>query len=698
MSFLLEHQNKHTPSTPIPHANRIEPLSGIADDAHLFALFAILAREAGRDDLHAEFTRRAANAPHTHAPLTTTAQTPLPSPEADRLQQSGCRLLRSGKLPEAEAAFRQAIKLDPSCAEAHGNLGVLFAQQRKLPEAEAAFLLAIRFGPTNLTMYVNLATAILEQGRPQEGECWARQAIQLNPELPEPHRLLGSALEARKQHDAAEAAYREAIRLDPKHVDAHYKLGRLLTRRHKPKEAEPILREAVKLKPTHASAWHTLAQVLSETDRHPEAVDCAREAVKHDPKSSDLHNSLGIALAACEKFAEAEAAYRESLRLNPKNASAHSNLGNSVRAQGRPDEAEVSLREALRLSPKYAEAHNNLGIVLVQLGREQEGVQHYDEAIKLKPDYPEAHMNRSLTYLCDGDFARGWPEYEWRLKVRPLKHKQTPGPRWDGSPIEGKKLLITSEQGLGDCIQFIRYAQLAKSRGATVTFDAPSPLKSLMATCPGLDRVPPKGEPITYDLHVPLLSLPSIFGVPPDAATATIPYFTPELERLEHWRKELANVPGLRVGIAWQGSKVHKGDRLRSVPLTRFAPLAAVPGVSLLSIQKGAGTEQLTDGSANGMGILDFGSKTAPEMIDVAALMMNLDLIVSIDTAVIHLAGALGRPTWVAIPYAPDWRWQRNREDTIWYPTMRLFRQTTRGEWDSVFGRMAAALAGMVRR
>jgi hypothetical protein len=253
--------------------------------------------------------------------------------------------------------------------------------------------------------------------------------------------------------------------------------------------------------------------------------------------------------------------------------------------------------------------------------------------------------------------------------------------------------LITAEQGLGDSIHFIRYAPLAKERGATVLFDCPTPLASLIGTCPGVDVIVPKGEKATYDTYIPLLSLPSVMGIPPEAAVAPIPYLTPVDERVDYWRNELANIPGLKVGIAWQGSKVHKGDRLRSVPLTSFAPLAAVPGVSLISIQKGAGTEQLTDGSAKDMEVLDFGSKTAAEMADVAALMMSLDLIVSIDTAIIHVAGALGRPVWVAIPYAPDWRWLRQREDTMWYPSMRMFRQPGRGEWGTVFGRIAVALA-----
>ena len=386
------------------------------------------------------------------------------------------------------------------------------------------------------------------------------------------------------------------------------------------------------------------------------------------------------------------------MRLRPALVSAHSNLGNALRSLGRADEAEKCLREALRLKPDYAEAHNNLGIVLVQLGRDDDGVKEYDEALRLAPEYPEAHMNRSLAWLGSGDFARGWPEYEWRWKVKPFKGQKEPGPRWDGSPLEGRTLLVTAEQGLGDAIHFVRYAAAAKEKGGRVVFDCPVPLASLAETCPGIDRVVPRGQsgPV-FDRHVPMLSLPGLLGMPPDAPAAAVPYLRPPADRVAHWREQLADVPGLKVGIAWQGSTVHKGDRIRSVKLTRFAPLAAVPGVSLLSLQKGTGIEQLTDGSAAGLEITDLGAKTAPELADVAALMMSLDLVVSIDTALVHLAGALGRPVWVALPSAADWRWLRAGDSTAWYPTMRLFRQAGRGEWDGVFGRIAVAVAAAAR-
>jgi Flp pilus assembly protein TadD len=693
-----------TVSTPtvngqVAHSKRTRKANLLAldrapDDNRLFGLFAEIAQLAGRDDLRDEFSRRASGKDTSNLP---TSVRP-PDPEVERRLADASRHVREGRFTEGEAIYREAIKLDPANPDAHGNLGVALAQQLKLPEAEAAFRLAIRLGPTITVMYVNLTTCLLQQGRYSETEEWARQTIQLDPELAEPHHLLGCSLEGRSQLEPAEASFREAIRLNPKHADAHFRLGRVLNRTDKPKEAEAAFRKSLKHKPANASAWSALAMLLESLERATEAVECARKALKLDPESADLHNCLGVALGRAEKFAEAEAAYREAIHRKPDMASAHSNLGNSLRSLGRVEEAETSLLEALRLSPKYAEAHNNLAIALVQMGRDQEAMKHYDEALRLRPDYPEARMNRSLSWLAHGDFVRGWPEYEWRFKVN-KKHKPPPGPRWEGQSLEGQTLLLTAEQGLGDSVQFIRYAPLAQMRGAKVAFDCPEVLASLIATCPGIDQVFPRNTQPgpTYQFHVPLLSLPGIFGVLPEAATASVPYFTPDPVRVEHWKKELEGVPGLRVGIAWQGSTIHKGDRLRSVPLTRFAPLAAIPGVSLCSIQKGTGTEQLTDKATAGMNVIDLGARTGADMMDVAALMMNLDLLITVDTAVAHVAGAIGRPVWVAMPFAADWRWLREGETTSWYPTMRLFRQAHRGDWDSVFGRIAVALAAASR-
>jgi Flp pilus assembly protein TadD len=572
------------------------------------------------------------------------------------------------------------------------------ARLGRLNEAEAAFRVAVRLEPTNVTMFVNLATCLHQQGRPVDVEEWARQAIHLDPNVAEAHRLLGVSLDLRNRLDQAEACFREALRLDPRLADAHFGLGRIMVRREQHAESESAFREAVRLNPKAAYAWGALGATLDRLNRPKEAVDAHRKAVELEPNSADRHNNLGVALAAADCPEEAETSYREAVRLDAKSASAWSNLGNALRVQDRLEEAEASLKTALQLVPDYPEAHNNIGIVLVQAGRIEEGLDHYDEAIRLRPEYPEAHMNRSLTWLSLGDFDRGWPEYEWRLKVRAKPTQPDPVPRWDGSDLNGRTLLIGAEQGLGDSIHFLRYAALATTRGGTVIFDCPPPLATLARSCPGICEVIPRGADLPRsDFQIPLLSLPGLFGGHSATGLPVVPYLKADPVRAAHWRANLENSNELRVGIAWQGSTAHKGDRLRSVKMTRFAPLAAIPGVRLYSLQRGFGSEQLSDESTRSMGVIDLGTRFDDDMADVAAAMESLDLIVTVDTALAHLAGAMGRPVWVAVPFAADWRWLRDNEDTPWYPTMRLFRQSRRGDWDGVFGRLGAAVAGSAR-
>jgi hypothetical protein len=324
----------------------------------------------------------------------------------------------------------------------------------------------------------------------------------------------------------------------------------------------------------------------------------------------------------------------------------------------------------------------------------------YDEALRLRPDYPESHLNRSLVLLGDGDYGRGWPEYEWRWKMRTSAQPKFGVPRWDGSRLNGRTLLLHCEQGLGDTLQFIRYASLVpRGSGGRIVLDCPPVLATLLKTCPGIDVVVPRNEKLPpLDLYIHLLSIPGLVGTTLETIPAPIPYLTVDPERVRFWRDELKALDGVRVGIVWQGSKQHKGDRQRSVPLSHFAPLAAVPGVKLCSLQKGDGSEQIAEGLAAGILSVDLGARTSAEFADVAALLTVLDLVVTVDTAVAHAAGALGVPIWVGVSFAADWRWLRGREDSPWYPTMRLFRQSTPGDWPPVFARLADALRLQVER
>jgi hypothetical protein len=349
----------------------------------------------------------------------------------------------------------------------------------------------------------------------------------------------------------------------------------------------------------------------------------------------------------------------------------------------------------LKLKPDYVEAHYNLGNGLKDQGKLDEAIASYGRALELNPDYADAHWNRSLLWLLKGDFDQGWPEYEWRWRTAQVASRTFPEPRWDGGSLAGKTILLHAEQGLGDTIQFIRYAPLVQRLGATVIVECQKPLQPLLTSCAGIDQLFGEGDPLPEcATQAPLLSLPGIFRTSLSSIPAAVPYLFAAPALIERWQEELRDVHGCRIGINWQGRPKPGHWRQRSIPLGQFAALAEIPGVRLIGLQKGAGREELTQ-AEEGFPVLDLGDEVdqaAAPFMDTAAIMMNLDLVITSDTAAAHLAGSLGVPVWLALPWAPDWRWLLDRGDSPWYPTMRLFRQRQRGDWAGVFAELRQAL------
>ncbi len=493
-----------------------------------------------------------------------------------------------------------------------------------------------------------------------------------------------------------------ALRVSPDFAAAHYNLGVALAEERRPDEAVEHFRQALRLDPRYALAHYALGNVLASQGQREEAVACYRKALESKPDYGEAYNNLGLALIDAGRAGEAAVMLRQGVRLRPQAAEAHNNLGLALAALGRFAEAETCYHEALRLHPRYAEAHNNLASALQAAGRHEEALASYEVALWFQPQSASVHWNRSLAWLQLGDYERGWAEYEWRWKRERSVPRRLPQPAWDGSPPEGRTLLVYMEQGLGDQIQFLRYVPLVQQQGGRVVVECPASLVPLFATCPGIDQLVAEKSPLPpFDVHAALLSLPHLLGTRLDTVPAKVPYLSADAGRVASWRRVLEGIPGFRVGIAWQGNPRHPWDRHRSVPLDRFAPLAQVPGVRLISLQKGAGTEQLR-GVGEGMPVVTLPDDRDADgaFLDTAAVVAQLDLVVTADTALAHLAGALGVPVWVAVSALSDWRWLLDREETPWYPTMRLFRQTALGDWAPVFARMAAELrqAGAVGR
>jgi len=477
----------------------------------------------------------------------------------------------------------------------------------------------------------------------------------------------------------------------------HHQAGRL-------QEAEQIYRQILALQPDHLGATHYLAVTAHQFGRNDAATELVRRVLALRPDYPDAHSLLGLILRAQGRLDEAVVAQRKAIALQPTYAEAHSNLGNALKDLARIDEAIAAYRQAIAISPDFADAHTNLGDALRGNGQLEEAIAEHRKAVALKPSFAEAHYNLADALLARGDFQEGWKELEWRWKCKdfPSPRRNFSQPQWDGSPLQDRTLLIHTEQGFGDSIQFIRYLPLLARHGGKIIIECQPELERIFQTLPKTPdagfRIVVKGQPLpSFDLHCPLLSLPMVFKTTPQSIPADVPYLFPDPQLVQSWRKNLiapqkpASSTGFNVALAWAGSPDFKGDRTRSLTLDRLSPLRDVRGATFYSIQKDDAARQINHPPA-GLHLINL----APQLIDfadTAAALSLMDLVITTDTSVAHLAGALGRPVWVMLQFVPDWRWLVERKDSPWYPSMRLFRQHTPGDWSGVIASVAHALA-----
>jgi tetratricopeptide (TPR) repeat protein len=492
---------------------------------------------------------------------------------------------------------------------------------------------------------------------------------------------------------AAEQIYRKILQAQPNNADAWHLLGRIAYQVGKHDLAIEHIAYAIRLAGEWAAFHQSLGDVYRALGRLPEAIACYHRALELSPDFAEAHNNLANALKDQGALEEAIACYRRALELKPDFAEAYSNLGTALSERDELTQAVACHRRALELKPDRAETYNSLGLALQAQGRFAEASAGYQRAIELEPHHAEAHYNRSMLRLLAGDFEQGLAEYAWRWETRrkPFILPPFPHPIWDGRPLEGRRLLLHGEQGYGDTLQFIRYAAQAKQRGAGVLVGCTKPLLRIVRSCRFVDQVVYEiTSPQDFDVYCPLLSMPQLMKTTLGSVPHDVPYLFADPPLVEQWRGELGPIAGFKIGIAWRGNPKHRNDRARSFPLSCFQPLGHLPGIHLVSLQKGAGEEDLPE-VRDRFPITELGSRLN-DFMDMAAVMVNLDLVITCDTAVAHLAGALGVPVWVALPLVPDWRWMLDRSDSPWYPTMRLFRQDRRGDWQGVFQRIEAAL------
>ena len=495
----------------------------------------------------------------------------------------------------------------------------------------------------------------------------------------------------------AEAVCRRALEAQPNRPEAAHLLGVIAHQNGRLGEAIEHVQRAVKLAPQVALFHANLGEMLRLSGRPELAAEAARRALEIEPKMPAALSNLGVALYELKDYEEAARVQRQAIAVDPNFAEAHSNLGNALHALRRFDEAVVAYRRAIELKPDYADAWANLGTTLHHAGEFDEGVMALRRAIALAPGHANARSGLGILLLMRGDLGEGWDEYEWRLRSTERKGPRFPENPWQGESLAGKHIYVQAEQGFGDSLQFARYIPLLAARAASVTLRVHQQLVTLLReSLPGIPVLGDRGDPAPYECDAVLLSLPRLLRTRLETIPADVPYLRVPAAAAQRWQTRLARMRGVKVGLVWAGNPEHVNDHRRSVDLDLLAPLFAVDGASFASLQFGPRATDLRKLKGRKRVIEDL----APEFgdfIETAGAVDALDLVVAVDTSVAHLAGALGKPVWVLLPWVTDWRWMLNREDNPWYPTMRLFRQQRGEAWADVIARVAAELKALVQ-
>ncbi len=619
---------------------------------------------------------------------------------ADALHLLGVVMHQTGDIPHALQLIKSAIAVDSSRPLYHYNLGEVCSAAKDFEEAKAAYSKAVELEPGAAGAWFGLALANYSQGDASETIAHCRRALALLPNMAEAQRLLAMGLVASRDFAAADVCYQQLLQLTPNDGTALWQWGTLACEMGNFDRARGCHQRAIALQPRMAELNLGLGDVEATAGEWAAAIAAYQTALVLNPDLASAHKQLGAAYQATGQFEAAIEHYRRAIALAPNVAAVHYNVGTALGSLGRRDEAANCYRAALRIDPRYVDALVNLGGYYQKLPDAAQALACYERALAIKPDDAKAHFNRSLIWLGEGKLAEGWPEYEWRQKVAKFPVHSFDVPQWNGTPLPDKTLLVHAEQGLGDTIQFVRYLPQVRERCGRAMFMVHPALVEFFKQAGIADVFDDERRPPPADFHVPLMSLPRTFQSTLDTIPSATAYLTIEPVLVDEWRTRLTRIDGFRVGICWQGSPTLESDHLRSFPLSSLAPLANVPGVRLLSLQKVNGLEQLAalDGRFDVVDLRPEYDEERGAFLNAAAVIKNLDLVVTADTAIAHLAAALGAPVWIALPMRADWRWLQDRSDTPWYPTVRLFRQAKSGDWAELFARMAAELRREVDR
>lgn len=592
----------------------------------------------------------------------------------------------------------------------------------RLSEARQGYLKIAATAPENAEVWHLLGVLCHQEGDLSDGREHLEQALSLKADFPEAHNALANLLGDLGELDAAETHYRNALTLVPNFAEALTNLGDLLRRKGDLKAAESASKQALALKPGLAIAHNNLGAALKDQGEIEAAVALFEHALTLDERMAAAHLNLADALRQIGQFGraaahaarrtelapdsaaswnifgaiafdrdqldDARAAFHKALELDPQSADAHSNIGNVEMRNGRVDAAQRHYEDALERDSGHADATVNLGTVLQVQGRLEEALDHYDRTIARHPKHWDAQWNRALTLLMQDKYEEGFAGYESRWNLPQFLRRDFAGTPWDGAPLKGKRLLVTAEQGYGDTLQMARFLPLLAAYCDDIVVETYAPLAPLIQAITAINDVAIFGtDPPACDVHAPIMSLPHLLGTSAKSLPREVPYLRTDDRKAP---EILAEAAGFKIGLVWRGRPSAKNFLGRPCPLEAFGPLAAMDDVSLFSLQVGEPVDDIAS-VPWGARVVDLGSQFT-DFADTAAAIDALDLVISIDTAVAHLAGALGAECWTLLSIFSDWRWGRDRADSLWYPTMRLFRQSEPGRWDDVLNDVRLAL------
>ena len=613
----------------------------------------------------------------------------------------GNALTEQGELQVAIDYYKQALAIDPKSLAVLGSLGNALTEQGELQVAIDYYKQALAIDPRSLVVLGSLGNALTEQGELQVAIDYYKQALAIDPRSLVVLNNLGNALKKQGELQAAIDYYKQALAIDPGSLAVLNNLGNALKEQGELQAAIDYYKKALAMDPKSLLTLNNLGNTSKEQGELQTAIEYYKQALAIDPGSLAVLNNLGNALKEQGELQAAIDYYKQALAIDPGSLVVLNNLGNALKEQGELQAAINYYKKVLAMDPNYIIALNNLGNTLKEQGELQEATTLYRKAIFLKEDYWDAHYNLSLSLLLSGDYENGWREHEWRLHKQHKQSRLHPHPqlkRWDGcNNLSGNKLLLRYDGGFGDTLHFMRYILCLIKRGMSVAFYAQTKLHGLIQAS-GITKEIYSPEEIyqyTRGEWLPLLSLPKCLNVRPDNPLVTEPYIKAPQENISFWKQKLSSENRPIISICWQGNPKTERTSLRgrSFPLQTFAPIIETIDASLLSLQKGFGSEQLTDCRFldRFVGCQEEINQTW-DFVENAAIMMNCDLIITVDTAVAHLAAGLGQPTWLLLHKVPDWRWGMEGDTTFWYPSMRLFRQREHGNWSEVMDRVASAL------